>query len=146
MVGRALTMVLAFLGPEGGPGGPASPPADLVVRDAVIHTAAAGQPCATAMAVRGGRIVRVGDESAVAPLVGPDTRVLDLRGGIVLPGLVDGHMHTSSSRGWPGIRGASMSAAAGGVSAAGSGPSTGPVDGPRGRRVQAAITRCPGSR
>ena len=93
MVGRALTMVLAFLGPEGGPGGPASPPADLVVRDAVIHTAAAGQPCATAMAVRGGRIVRVGDESAVAPLVGPDTRVLDLRGGIVLPGLVDSHAH-----------------------------------------------------
>jgi allantoinase len=33
----------------------------------------------------------------------------------VLPGLVDGHMHTSSSRGWPGIEGASMSAAAGGV-------------------------------
>jgi allantoinase len=33
----------------------------------------------------------------------------------VLPGLVDGHMHTSSSTGWPGIEGASMSAAAGGV-------------------------------
>jgi allantoinase len=34
---------------------------------------------------------------------------------LVFPGLVDGHMHTSSSTGWAGIAGASMSAAAGGV-------------------------------
>ena len=41
--------------------------------------------------------------------------VADHRGMLVLPGLVDGHMHTSSSTGWPGIEGATMSAAAGGV-------------------------------
>jgi allantoinase len=34
---------------------------------------------------------------------------------LILPGLVDGHMHTSSSTGWPGIETASRSAAAGGV-------------------------------
>jgi len=34
---------------------------------------------------------------------------------LILPGLVDGHMHTSSSTGWPGIESASRSAAAGGV-------------------------------
>ncbi|WP_207539441.1 dihydroorotase [Sabulicella rubraurantiaca] len=39
----------------------------------------------------------------------------DHRGMLVLPGLVDGHMHTSSSTGWSGIEGATMSAAAGGV-------------------------------
>ena len=42
-------------------------------------------------------------------------QVLDYRGMLVLPGLVDGHMHTSSSVGWKGIEGATRSAAAGGV-------------------------------
>jgi len=39
----------------------------------------------------------------------------DHRGQMVLPGLVDGHMHTSSALGWDGIGGATRSAAAGGV-------------------------------
>ena len=42
-------------------------------------------------------------------------QVLDYRGMLVMPGLVDGHMHTSSSLGWKGIEGATRSAAAGGV-------------------------------
>ena len=45
----------------------------------------------------------------------PAAQVLDYRGMLVLPGLVDGHMHTSSSMGWAGIEGATRSAAAGGV-------------------------------
>ncbi len=45
----------------------------------------------------------------------PATDVQDHRGKLILPGLVDGHMHTSSSIGWPGIEGATRSAAAGGV-------------------------------
>ena len=62
------------------------------------------------VAIDGERIAAVG---AGEP---PDaTRVLDYRGQLVLPGLVDGHMHTSSAIGWPGIEGATRSAAAGGV-------------------------------
>jgi allantoinase len=45
----------------------------------------------------------------------PAAAVSDHTGKLILPGLVDGHMHTSSSAGWAGIEGASMSAAAGGV-------------------------------
>ena len=46
----------------------------------------------------------------------PDARVThDHSGKFVLPGLVDGHMHTSSAIGWAGIEGATRSAAAGGV-------------------------------
>jgi allantoinase len=45
----------------------------------------------------------------------PAAAIADHSGMLVLPGLVDGHMHTSSSTGWAGIEGASMSAAAGGV-------------------------------
>ncbi len=43
------------------------------------------------------------------------TRTIDHTGKFILPGLVDGHMHTSSSIGWAGIEGATRSAAAGGV-------------------------------
>ncbi len=42
-------------------------------------------------------------------------RLLDYGGHFILPGLVDGHMHTASAIGWPGIDGATRSAAAGGV-------------------------------
>jgi allantoinase len=45
----------------------------------------------------------------------PCARVLDYGDKLILPGLVDGHMHTSSAIGWPGIEGATRSAAAGGV-------------------------------
>ena len=45
----------------------------------------------------------------------PARTVLDYGTKLVLPGLVDGHMHTSSAVGWPGIEGATRSAAAGGV-------------------------------
>lgn len=45
----------------------------------------------------------------------PAAEIADHRGRLVLPGLVDGHMHTSSALGWAGIEGATMSAAAGGV-------------------------------
>jgi allantoinase len=45
----------------------------------------------------------------------PATETVDHSGKLILPGLVDGHMHTSSSTGWPGIETATRSAAAGGV-------------------------------
>jgi allantoinase len=45
----------------------------------------------------------------------PAAETIDHTGNLLLPGLVDGHMHTSSSLGWAGIENASRSAAAGGV-------------------------------
>jgi allantoinase len=45
----------------------------------------------------------------------PAAETIDHRGRLLLPGLVDGHMHTSSAIGWPGIEGSTRSAAAGGV-------------------------------
>ncbi len=62
------------------------------------------------IAITGERIAAVG--TGQAP---PAATVLDYSGKLVLPGLVDGHMHTSSAIGWPGIEGATRSAAAGGV-------------------------------
>jgi len=62
------------------------------------------------VAVRGETIAAIG--AGTPP---PARRLADHRGKLLMPGLVDGHMHTSSSTGWPGIHGATMSAAAGGV-------------------------------
>jgi len=71
--------------------------ADLVVTGARVYTArhdAAGtaRP-ADAVAVRGDRIVAVGGEDDVRGLVGSATRVVDARGGLVLPGFQDSHVH-----------------------------------------------------
>src|SRR6478672_634777 len=62
------------------------------------------------VAVRGETIAAIG---AGAPP--PAMQTIDHTGKLLLPGLVDGHMHTSSSTGWPGIETATLSAAAGGV-------------------------------
>src|SRR5581483_7648303 len=67
--------------------------ADHVYRNGVIFTAEAGDSLAQAVAIRGGRIVYVGSNEGVAPFVGPATKVTDLQGRFLMPGLIDGHMH-----------------------------------------------------
>ncbi|GGR29469.1 amidohydrolase [Streptomyces aurantiogriseus] len=67
--------------------------AELVVRNARIHTQDARRPQADALAVRGGVITAVGDDQDVAGHIGPDTRVVDALGRRVVPGLNDAHLH-----------------------------------------------------
>ncbi|HEY2618264.1 MAG TPA: amidohydrolase family protein, partial [Acetobacteraceae bacterium] len=62
------------------------------------------------VAMRGETIAAIGEGEPP-----PATDIIDHGGRLILPGLVDGHMHTSSSTGWPGIESATKSAAAGGV-------------------------------
>ncbi|HXK09120.1 MAG TPA: amidohydrolase [Vicinamibacteria bacterium] len=71
----------------------AGPPADLVLENAVVHTVDPSRPRAEAVAVRGNRIAAVGKTSDVRALVGPRTRVVDLRGRTVVPGFEDAHAH-----------------------------------------------------
>ncbi|MEU9204760.1 amidohydrolase [Streptomyces sp. NPDC048332] len=68
-------------------------PADLVVRNAKIHTGDPGRPQADSLAVRDGVIVVVGDDKDVAPHVGPGTKVVDALGRRMIPGLNDSHLH-----------------------------------------------------
>jgi len=72
---------------------PASPAADLIVTNARIYTADDARPLAEVMAVRGGRVLFVGSAREAAALRGAGTRVLDLGGRTVLPGLTDAHGH-----------------------------------------------------
>ncbi len=69
------------------------PTADLVLTNGRIHTIDPADSVAEGVAVRGGRILAVGPAEAVQRLVGTTTRVLDLGGRAVTPGLVDSHAH-----------------------------------------------------
>jgi predicted amidohydrolase YtcJ len=71
--------------------------ADLIVRNARITTLAAPSAAtraqARALAVRDGRVLAVGEETAVMAHAGPDTRVIDGGGRRLVPGLNDSHTH-----------------------------------------------------
>jgi predicted amidohydrolase YtcJ len=67
--------------------------ADLVLTGGRLFTADGAGSWARAMAIRNGRIAAVGPDAAAAALVGPRTRVIDLRGRTVTPGFGDSHVH-----------------------------------------------------
>jgi predicted amidohydrolase YtcJ len=67
--------------------------ADLIVRNAKIHTLDGRAPRATALAVRDGVFLAVGDERTILAHRGPATRVIDAAGRTLVPGLNDSHIH-----------------------------------------------------
>ncbi|CAN5561018.1 amidohydrolase [soil metagenome] len=67
--------------------------ADVVFRNGPIYTVSGVAPWAQAVAVAGNTITHVGDESGALALAGPDTRVIDLDGRLLMPGFVEGHTH-----------------------------------------------------
>ncbi|POX37367.1 hypothetical protein C3486_28835 [Streptomyces sp. Ru73] len=69
------------------------PPADLVLRNARIHTVDPALPEAEALAVRDGRIVWLGPDTEAAAWTSGRTEVLDGRGRLALPGFIDAHNH-----------------------------------------------------
>jgi len=68
-------------------------PADFVLRGAAVYTVDPARSWARAVAVRAGRIAYVGSEEGAERWIGPSTCVLDLVGGMVLPGFQDAHIH-----------------------------------------------------
>src|SRR5262252_7848870 len=71
----------------------AEAPADRVFINGTIFTADGKNSIAEAVAIRDGRIVFVGGNEAAKPFIGASTKVTDLKGGFLMPGLVDGHLH-----------------------------------------------------
>lgn len=66
---------------------------DLIVANGAILTMDDARPRAEALAVAGGRVSALGSDAEIAPLAGPETRVIDADGATVLPGFVEAHMH-----------------------------------------------------
>ncbi len=88
----ALVFVSALIAPLGAQ---QQAPADLIVTNARIYTVDDAHPLADAMAVRGGKIMFVGDTRGALTLKGTQTKVVDLGGRTVIPGMIDAHGHVS---------------------------------------------------
>jgi predicted amidohydrolase YtcJ len=66
---------------------------DIVFLNGTIHTMDIHTPRAQAVAVRAGRIMMVGGNEAVSALSDSATKIRDLKGRLVLPGMMDSHFH-----------------------------------------------------
>ena len=66
---------------------------DLILAEGNIYTVNEKQPHAEAIAVKGGHITFVGSNEDAEKLKGDKTRVIDLHGHTVVPGLTDSHVH-----------------------------------------------------
>jgi hypothetical protein len=73
------------------------PDADLVLRSGRIVTLDPAAPDASAVAIRGDRILAVASDDDLATHVGPDTRTIDLDGRTVIPGFIDPHTHVAGN-------------------------------------------------
>ena len=74
----------------------AQTPASFVFRNGVVYTADNLRTVASAVAVQGNTIIAVGDEAAVEPFITTATRVIDLEGKLLVPGLIDAHIHAAA--------------------------------------------------
>ena len=75
----------------------AAEPADFILRNAKVATVDAQFSLAEAIAVRGEKILAVGKNADIAKLAGPQTRVVDAKGRLIIPGLMDSHTHPSGA-------------------------------------------------
>src|SRR5215831_10842992 len=75
--------------------------ADLVVLNGKVFTADASSSLVEGFAIKDGRFIAAGSSAGMRAHVGPATKVVDLGGRFVSPGLADGHLHGVS--GGPGI-------------------------------------------
>src|ERR1700726_155267 len=67
--------------------------ADVIFHRGLFTTLDRSNPTASAVAVKDGVFTAVGTDREIMKLCGPSTRVIDLRGRRVLPGLIDNHLH-----------------------------------------------------
>ncbi len=72
------------------------PQADLIITGARIYTVDDSRPMAEAMAVRDGRIAFIGSARGAMTLRGAGTRVVELQGQTIIPGMIDAHAHLLS--------------------------------------------------
>ena len=87
----AILLTVMMLGLVSGGGGVEA--ADVVFVNGNVYTVSEGQPRAEAIAVKGNRIIFVGSNREVKRYEGQRTRIVDLHGATVVPGMTDSHNH-----------------------------------------------------
>lgn len=92
--------IAAAIALTGGAGHAADPPETVLVNGHVI-TVDERFSIAEAVAIAGGAFTAVGSNAAIRALAGPSTKMIDLHGQTVVPGLADGHLHDAG--GGPGV-------------------------------------------
>jgi hypothetical protein len=100
---RALCgLLIAGLGAAGSgcakePPGDTATTADLALKGGAVYTVDGARSWAQAVAIRDGRITFVGTDKDLDAHIGPDTRVIDLKGRMLMPGFQDAHIHPISA-------------------------------------------------
>ena len=90
LLGALSTMLLVpLVGQQAAP--------DSILFNGKIFTSAAARPYVQALAIRGERIVAIGDSAKIRSLAGPGTKQIDLGGRTVIPGINDAHNHLEVS-------------------------------------------------
>ena len=90
---RSLPCVLALLLVLAAASRAVAQAADTILVDGKIVTVDRQGSTRNALAIRDGRIAAVGTDAEIRRLAGPRTRVIDVQGRTVIPGLIDSHMH-----------------------------------------------------
>lgn len=96
LIERAVFVVLLAIGLGVTLGAQGGAP-DSVLFDGKIFTSDAAHPYVQALAIRGDRIVATGESARIKSLAGPRTKLIDLRGRTVIPGINDAHIHLEVS-------------------------------------------------
>lgn len=68
---------------------------DLILAHGAVLTVDRTDSVAQALAVRDGKVLRVGSDAEILRLAGPQTRIIDLHGRTATPGLIDAHAHVA---------------------------------------------------
>jgi predicted amidohydrolase YtcJ len=69
---------------------------DLILAHGTVLTVDTSDSVAQAVAVRDGKVLKVGSDAEILALAGPRTRVIDLHGRTATPGLIDSHAHVAA--------------------------------------------------
>jgi len=92
-VGLVLFTVSPVSGESNGSGKQQVNEADTVYRNGFVYTVDALRTRAQAFAIRDGKFLAVGSNDDIKALTGKETKVVDLKGKMVMPGMIDNHIH-----------------------------------------------------
>jgi predicted amidohydrolase YtcJ len=95
--GLLVLAVMALLAFAGIAGAAKKSPANTVFTHGYVYTVNPGQRTAQAVAVRGGKIIYVGSDQGARAFVGKNTKVVDLKGKMLMPSFSDGHAHPQAA-------------------------------------------------